>query len=208
MVGGGRTANQNENLDKFTTPTNNINRCFFGRLRSLLPRSKDRGTLHFSGEEKSYALKLRAVKYAILLFFRLHPKAQSIHIQMVSTAVPSCLVKMGGTQKKSVLSKEIWDYLFSKDITITAEYLPGLLKLEADTQSRAVRDASKWKLNPSIFQKNCKYKRALEIDLFASQSHTNYTLICHGNWTLTAKVEMSSKFPGPTKTDMSFPHFV
>ena len=61
---------------------------------------------------------------------------------MVSIDVTSCLVKMGGTQKKSVLNKEIWDYLFSKDITITAEYLPGLLKVEADTQSRAVMQAS------------------------------------------------------------------
>ena len=178
------------------------------KVEELIAKVKRQGNLALLRRRKIICFKIEGSKVCNFTFFRLHPKAQSRHIQMVSTAVPSCLVKMGSTQKKSVLSEEIWDYLFSKDITVTAEYLPGLLKLEADTQSRAVRDASKWKLNPSIFQKNCKYKRALEIDLFASQSHTNYTLICHGNWTLTAKVEMSSKFPGPTKTDMSFPHFV
>ena len=39
-------------------------------------------------------------------------------------------------------------------------------------------------------------------------SHTNYPLISHGNWTLTAKGGMPSKFPGPTKMYMPFPYFV
>ena len=41
--------------------------------------------------------------------------------------------------------------------------------MEADTQSRKVRDASEWKLNPSIFQKICKYKGTSEINPFASR---------------------------------------
>ena len=110
-----------------------------------------------SQEKKDHinVLELRAVKYAILTFSRLHPKAQAIHIQMDSIVALSYLVKMGGTRNKSrtVLSKEIWDYLLSKEITITAEYLAGLLNVEADTQFRTVRDTSEWKLNPRIFQK-------------------------------------------------------
>ena len=125
-----------------------------------------------SQEKKDHinVLELRAVKYTILTFSRLHPKAQAIHIQMDSIVALSYLVKMGGTRNKSrtVLSKEIWDYLLSKEITITAEYLPGLLNVEADTQSRTARDTSECKLNPRIFQKICKYRGAPEIDLFAS----------------------------------------
>ena len=146
------------------------------KVEEFVAKVKRQGNLALLRRRKIICFKIEGSKVCNFTFFRLHPKAQSRHIQMVSTAVPSCLVKMGSTQKKSVLSEEIWDYLFSKDITVTAEYLPGLLKLEADTQSRAVRDASKWKLNPSIFQKNCKYKRALEIYLFASQiSHQLHT---------------------------------
>ena len=48
------------------------------------------------------------------------------------------------------------------------KYHPGLLSVEADTQSRTVRDAGDWKLNPSKFQKIFKYRETLEIDLFAS----------------------------------------
>ena len=99
-----------------------------------------------SQEKKDHinVLELRAVKYAILTFSRLHPKSQSIHIQMDSIIVLSYLVKMRGTRNKylTVLSQEIWGSLLSKEITITAEYLPGLLNVEADTQSRTVKDAS------------------------------------------------------------------
>ena len=42
-----------ENLDKFRTPSNNINRCFIGRLKGLLRKSKDRGTLDISGKQRS-----------------------------------------------------------------------------------------------------------------------------------------------------------
>ena len=56
----------------------------------------------------------------------------------------------------------------SRKRAITVEYLPRLVNVEADTQSRTVRDASEWKLNPRIFQKICKYRGAPEIDLFAS----------------------------------------
>ena len=125
-------------------------------------------------------LELRAVKYAVLTFSRLLPKAPSIHIQMDSIVALSYLVKMGGTRNKSltVLSKEICDYLLSKEITITAEYLPGLLNVETDTQSRTVRYASEWKLNPRIFQKIYKYRGTPEINLFASRiSHQLPTYI-------------------------------
>ena len=100
----------------------------------------------------------------------MNPKAQTIHIQMDSIVSLSYLVKMGGTRNKSltVLSKEIWEYLLSKEITITPEYLPVLLNVEADTQSRTLEDASEWKLNCRTFQKICKYRGTPEIDLFTS----------------------------------------
>ena len=76
----------------------------------------------------------------------------------------------------SVLRKEIWDYLLSKEIKITAEYLPGVIKVKTDTQSGPAKDAGKCKLNPRIFQKTCKCRETPEIDLFASRI-TAITLI-------------------------------
>ena len=113
-------------------------------------------------------LKLRAVKYTVLTFFHLHANALSICIQIDNIVAISYLVKMGGTRNKSltVLSKKILDYLLSQEST--REYLPGLLSLEEDTQSRTVSDASKWKLNPSLFQKICKYRGTPEMDIFSN----------------------------------------
>ena len=61
--------------------------------------------------------------------------------------------------------------MLSKVITVTQEYLPGLLNVEPDTQSRTVRDASEWKLNRIKFQKICENWGTPEIDLFLLESH-------------------------------------
>jgi len=42
-----------------------------------------------------------------------------------------------------------------KQIMITAQHLPGCLNVEADYESRNVKDSSEWKLNRTIFQKLC-----------------------------------------------------
>ena len=87
-------------------------------------------------------LELRAAKYAILAFTRLYPTAKTIHIKMDNIVALSYLVKMGGTRNQLLvqISKEIWEYLLDKGITITAEYLPGALNREADMQSRTASE--------------------------------------------------------------------
>ena len=129
-------------------------------------------------------LELKAAKYAILTFTRMFPSAKSVHIRMDNMVALSYLVKMGGTQNKNLtlLSKEIWEYLIAKEITITAEYLPGSLNKEADFQSRAVKDSSEWKLNPEIFQKICKEWETPDVDLFASR--VSHQLPTYMSWKL------------------------
>ena len=58
----------------------------------------------------------------------------AIHMQTDNTTALSYLLKMGGTTDKTLvdLSKDIWKYLILKQITITAEYLPGVLNTRAD----------------------------------------------------------------------------
>ena len=62
----------------------------------------------------------------------------------------SYLIKMRGTHNKDLLglSKQIWDYLQSKKITITAEYLPCHLNATADWKSRNFQDKSE--LSPFV----------------------------------------------------------
>jgi hypothetical protein len=52
---------------------------------------------------------------------------------------------------------------------ITAEHLPGIQNVQADTESRKMRNTSNWMLNREIFKQiNQKYG-SLEIDLFADR---------------------------------------
>ena len=113
--------------------------------------------------------QLRAAKYAILTFTRLYPTAKTIHIKMDKIVALSYLVKMGGTQNQLLvqISKEIWEYLMDKGITITAEYLPGALNKETNMQSLTVKDSSEWKLNPVVFQNLYKFWWTSDIELFA-----------------------------------------
>ena len=113
--------------------------------------------------------------------FHLSASINSIHTSSNEQyGCPFIFSKDGGTHNKvlSDISKEIWDYLLVKGITITAEYLPGALNEEANFQSRAVRNSSEWKLDSKVFQTICRKWEVPDIDLFASRiSHQVPTYI-------------------------------
>ena len=67
------------------------------------------------------------------------------------------------------LSKDIWNYLLSRGITITTEYLPSKLNIIADRESREKLDSSEWKLDPRVFQGLVQLMGNPVVDLFASR---------------------------------------
>ena len=115
-------------------------------------------------------LELKAVHLALLTFSKAQ-NLKSVHIQMDNMTALSYLVKMGGTHSRELtsLAKEIWDFLLSEQITITAEYLPGVLNVQADRASRHFQDSSEWLLCPQLFQKICQKFGHPDMDLFASR---------------------------------------
>ena len=172
MVGTESSLKQWEVSYILSSPFTNSLRGIFRSLACILSRTQNRGQWILS-EKKDHIniLELRAPKYAILTFTRLYPTAKTIHIKIYNIASHSYLVKIGGTRTQLLvqISKEIWEYLLDKGITITAEYLPGALNQEIYMQSRTVKDSSKWKLNPVVFQNLCKFWWTPDTDLFASR---------------------------------------
>ena len=67
------------------------------------------------------------------------------------------------------LSKKICNYLLSRGITITIEYLPSKLNIIADRESREKVDSSEWKLDPRVFQGLVQLMGNPVLDLFASR---------------------------------------
>ena len=154
------------------TTADNRHRCVSPRLGCILQRSQNGG--QWSALEKTFhinVLELKAVKLAILSFHRIFPNTLSVHIRIDNITALTYLKKMGGTKSAQLthLSKQIWEYLLQHQITITVEYLPGRLNVEADTMSRNVRDSSEWKLDPQVFWKICKARWRPCTDLFASR---------------------------------------
>ena len=66
------------------------------------------------------------------------------------------------------LSPAPWDHHYS-------EYFPSSMNVEADWQSRNLKDHSEWELLPQVFQTICHIKGKLEIDLFASRLSAQVT---------------------------------
>ena len=101
----------------------------------------------------------------------MHPEVNSIHLQTDNIVGLSYIVKMRGTHNKvlSDISKEIWDYLLLKEITVPLEYLPRVLNQEVDFYSRSMKDPSECKLKPRIFQALWNIRGTSDIDLFASR---------------------------------------
>ena len=77
------------------------------------------------------------------------------------------LIRIVGIHKKDVLdlSREIWQYLQSKQIMTTSGYLASHLNVEEDCGSPSFEDNNKWKLSPALFHK-CGTST---IDLFTSR---------------------------------------
>ena len=73
---------------------------------------------------------------------------------------------MGGRKIKDIIS--VRDYLLSRKIAITAEYLPGMMNLETNRESRNLKDTSEWKMCTEAFKNICQARRTPDIDLFVS----------------------------------------
>ena len=159
---------------KTLSPSFNSNRCLNERLGAVCRGIRTGG--QWCQEERGMhinILELLAVKLALLTFIKTN-NIKSIHFQIDNKTAISYLLKMGGTKSQSMIkiSKEIWDILFKKNITISAEYLPSALNQEADWESRHHKDSSDWKLCPLTFhQIGCQMGHP-SIDLFASR-------LCH-----------------------------
>lgn len=96
---------------------------------------------------------------------------KAIRVQMDNMTALSYLMKMGGTHSNTLidLTKEIWELMLSKGITVTAEYLPGNLNTRADITSKVFKDSSEWGLSKKVFLKICQKRGYPDMDLFVSR---------------------------------------
>ena len=87
-----------------------------------------------------------------------------------NVAAVTYINQKGGTTSTLLcqLAITVWTWCMSRNVTLTAEHLPGHLNTIADQESWSVRDRCDWMLNPSMFQRIREKLGPLEVDLFAS----------------------------------------
>ena len=78
---------------------------------------------------------------------------------------------MGGTvfTQATLIARELWMWYLQRDISLSAQYLPGKDNTIADQESREMKDRSDWLLNREVFRKILCHFPHLNMDLFASR---------------------------------------
>jgi hypothetical protein len=80
--------------------------------------------------------------------------------------------KFGGmvSLRLNAVVKQLWLWCMLRDITLTVEHLPGVLKIVADEESRMMKDRLDWMANQQIFARIHTLWGPLEVDLFRIQA--------------------------------------
>ena len=151
-----------------------------------------------SGETTEHinVLEMKAALFAITAFTKTMTN-KHVHIKVVNMTTVANINKKGGTRSKKLLevANQIWQYGRSQSITITAEYLPGILNTRADYQSRNFLDSSNWRLNPDIFKALCNMWGPLTMDLFADRLNTQLSRFV--SWKPDPEAETTDAFAIP-----------
>ena len=163
-------------LDNHTSPRlDNNDGCVAEGLGGSVPGETHKGTLDTGGIQFS-SHKCFGAESSLFAVRAFTPNRRQLHVhlRMDNRTAVAYLLRMGGTRSPALLSiaQELWEYALNKQITLTAEYLPGELNHEADWESRHFRDSSNWKLNPTVFQALDHLWGPLTIDLFADRMNT------------------------------------
>lgn len=116
------------------------------------------------------ALELLAATFAVKSFTQ-NKKNLHIHLLVDNSATVAHITKMGGTKSVRLvnLTKELWEFCFQKQITLTASHIAGIENTSADQQSRVYLDSSNWRLDPHLFQRLNQVLGPLNVDLFADR---------------------------------------
>ena len=121
-------------------------------------------------------LKLKAVYFGLKSLRR---DLKETHIKILSdnTTAVHGINNMGSCKSVSWNTevRKIWDWAIERNKFLTANYIPGILNVEADVGSREAETRTEWKLNDSVFSdmlKHFKFKPA--IDYLSLESITNF----------------------------------
>lgn len=130
-------------------------------------------------EEKTLHINQLELKAAMFAVQSLAKDIQNKHVllQLDNKTAVVYINKMGGTVSKQLnqLASQFWNWCLQKQITVTADYIPGKSNVIADWESRHFVDYSNWKLNTTIFKSLMLLFGKCNVDLFADRLNSQLT---------------------------------
>ena len=95
----------------------------------------------------------------------------TILLRMDNITAVSYVNQKGGTSSELLcqLAISTWTWCNERKICLLAEHLPGHLDVQADKESRLMKDRCDWKLNQAVFQCILATMGLIEINLFSSR---------------------------------------
>ena len=115
-------------------------------------------------------LELRAVLLGLKTFVSDDHDIE-ILVKSDNTTTISYINRMGGMNSPQCnkLALQIWEFCEIRNIWLVATFIPGVLNVVADFESRHFTDDTEWELCDHIFHQACLEFGYPEIDLFASR---------------------------------------
>ncbi len=128
------------------------------------PWSRLEQTLHIN------CLELLAATLAVKCFAK-GKTALSIMLKMDSAAALTYINKRGGTSSPELtkLAKELWLWCMERNISLSAEHLPGVQNTIVDEESKVMKDRTDLMLCPQVFHQINQRVGPLEVDLFTTR---------------------------------------
>ena len=82
----------------------------------------------------------------------------------------------------SRLATQLWRWCLEKNLSLSAEYLPGVDNHTADQESKRIQLSAEWKLKEKVFQQIMESMGECSVDLFASRLNAHAQLKQYVSW--------------------------
>ena len=128
---------------------------------------------HWSHDELNLHINVKELQAALFLLQALCSDRHDTHIRLKldNTTAVACINRMASTKHHLMqLTRKIWLWAIQRNLTLSAEHLPGIMNNVADFQSRVVENIdTEWMLKPALFKCLCNEFGTPTIDMFASR---------------------------------------
>jgi len=115
-------------------------------------------------------LELLAATLAVKAFVK-DTRNAHILLKMDNSTAVFYVNRMGGTHSTllSNLAVHLWQWCLERNVSLSAEHLPGVENCIADEESRTIQSSAEWQLDPTICQRIIQSLGMCNVDLFATR---------------------------------------